>query len=200
MFSTILLSRALATAALIATTALAACGDDDKQLFRLQEQRLDGDQGREGGGPGPGRRRRARARSTVAADATYPPNEFLDEDGQDDRRHDPDLANALGKVLGVKIEIVNAPFDGIMPGLAAGKYDLGLSRFTDTKEREQTVDFVTYFSAGTSFFVRADRAGPTINGLADLCGHKVAVEKGTIQADDAEAQAQEVQGGRQAGR
>ena len=50
---------------------------------------------------------------------------------------------------------VNASFDTIIPGLAAGKYDLGMSSFTDTKAREKVVDFVTYFSAGTSFYVKA---------------------------------------------
>src|SRR5205085_12679968 len=64
---------------------------------------------------------------------------------------------------------------------------LGMSSFTDTKEREKTVDFVTYFSAGTSFYAKTQGA-PTVNSLADLCGLKVAVEKGTTQADDANAQ------------
>ena len=73
-----------------------------------------------------------------------------------------------------------------------------MSSFTDTKEREKTVDFVTYFSAGTSFYVKA-QGGPTVTSLADLCGQKVAVEKGTTQADDADRAEQEVQGGRQAG-
>ena len=50
--------------------------------------------------------------------------------------------------MGLKANVVNATFDGIIPGLASGKYDLGMSSFTDTKEREKTVDFVTYFSAG----------------------------------------------------
>ena len=122
---------------------------------------------------------------TVAADATYPPNEFLAEDGKTIVGVSPDLGDALAKVLGVEVEWVNAPFDGILPGLAAGKYDIGFSSFTDTKEREQTVDFVTYYSAGTSFFVLAD-GGPQINGLKDLCGHTIAVQKGTVQADDAD--------------
>ena len=89
--------------------------------------------------------------------------------------------------MGVRLKLVNAPFDSILPGLAAGKYDIGFSSFTDTKEREKAVDFVTYFSAGTSFFVSAED-GPAIAKLADLCGHTVAVSKGTIQADDAAAQ------------
>ncbi len=62
-----------------------------------------------------------------------------------------------------------------------------MSAFTDTKEREATVDFVTYFTAGTAFYTAAD-SGLKINSLADLCGHSVAVEKGTTQATGAQAQ------------
>ena len=89
--------------------------------------------------------------------------------------------------MGVDFKFQEAGFDGIIPGLASGKYDVGMSSFTDNKEREQTVDMVTYFSAGTSFYVNAS-GGPTINTLDDLCGHTVAVEKGTTQLDDATAQ------------
>jgi polar amino acid transport system substrate-binding protein len=122
----------------------------------------------------------------VAADATYAPNEFIKPGTKTVVGMDADLAQALAKVMGLKANVVNATFDAIIPGLAAGKYDLGLSSFTDTKEREKTVDFVTYFSAGTAFYTKTD--GPAINALADLCGHKVAVEKGTTQADDSTAQ------------
>jgi len=124
---------------------------------------------------------------TVAADATYAPNEFIDTDGKTVIGMDADLAKALGEVMGLSVDMTNATFDSIIPGLASGKYDLGMSSFTDTKEREKTVDFVTYFSAGTSFFVKAS-GGPTINTLDDLCGRHVSVEKGTTQADDATAQ------------
>jgi polar amino acid transport system substrate-binding protein len=124
---------------------------------------------------------------TVAADATYAPNEFIGTDGKTVEGMSPDLGHALGAVMGLKVKFVNAGFDTIIPGLSSGKYDLGISSFTDTKEREQVVDFVTYFEAGTSFYVKA-AGGPTINGLADLCGHSVAVERGTTQADDSAAQ------------
>jgi polar amino acid transport system substrate-binding protein len=124
---------------------------------------------------------------TVAADATYAPNEFIGSDGHTVEGMSPDLGHALGSVMGLKWKFVNAGFDTIIPGLQSGKYDIGLSSFTDNKEREKVVDFVTYFSAGTSFYVKA-QGGPTINTLADLCGHKVAVERGTTQADDATGQ------------
>jgi polar amino acid transport system substrate-binding protein len=123
----------------------------------------------------------------VAADATYAPNEFIGADGKTVEGMSPDLGHALGRVMGLKFDFVNASFDSIIPGLSSGKYDIGFSSFTDTKEREKVVDFVTYFSAGTSFYVNAS-GGPTINSLADLCGHSVGVERGTIQADDASAQ------------
>ena len=135
----------------------------------------------------------------VASDASYPPNEFIGKDGKTVEGMDADLAQALAGVMGLKAKVVNATFDGIIPGLAAKKYDLGMSSFTDTKVREKAVDFVTYFSAGTSFYVKA-QGGPTINTLADLCGHKVAVEKGTTQAERRHGAGQEVHRGGQEGR
>jgi polar amino acid transport system substrate-binding protein len=126
---------------------------------------------------------------TVATDATYPPDEFIAKDGKTIIGMDADLAKALAEVMGLNAQLQNATFDGIIPGLAAGKYDLGMSSFTDTKEREQTVDFVTYLTAGSSIYVNTD-GGPDITSLDALCGHKVAVEKGTTQQDDATAQDQ----------
>ena len=130
---------------------------------------------------------RQKGKLTIAADATYAPNEFIDQDGKTVIGFDADLAAALGKVLGIDVQVVNAGFDGILPGLASGKYDLGLSSITDTKDREKTVDFVTYFSSGTSFFIKAS-GGPAVSTLDALCGHHVSVEKSTTQQDDATAQ------------
>jgi polar amino acid transport system substrate-binding protein len=124
---------------------------------------------------------------TVAADASYPPNEFVGPDGHTVVGMDADLMNALGAVMGLKVKIVNQTFDSIIPGLASGKYDVGASSFTDTKEREKTVDFVDYFIAGESFFTKAS-GGADISGIADICGKTVAVEKGTTEQDDATTQ------------
>jgi polar amino acid transport system substrate-binding protein len=122
---------------------------------------------------------------TVATYATYAPNEFIDNHtlvGMD-----VDLAKALAAVTGLKVKFVNTPFASIIPGVASGKYDLGMSSITDNKAREKTVDFVTYFSAGSLFYANL-QGGPVIMGLADLCGHSVAVQRGTTQLADATAQ------------
>jgi polar amino acid transport system substrate-binding protein len=124
---------------------------------------------------------------TVASDASYAPMEFIDKDGKSVVGVDVDLGHAIAKELGVKFQFVNASFDSIIPALQAGKYDLGMSAFSDTKKREEVVDFVTYLVAGTSFYVNTN-GGPKIEGLDDLCGKTVAIEKGTIQVDDANAQ------------
>jgi polar amino acid transport system substrate-binding protein len=124
---------------------------------------------------------------TVAADATYPPDEFIATDGKTVIGMDADLANALASVMGLTASVQNVTFDAIIPGLAAGKYDLGMSSFTDTKEREQTVDFVTYLTAGSAIYGKAS-GGPDLTSLDALCGHKVAAERGTTQQDDIETQ------------
>ena len=84
-------------------------------------------------------------------------------------------------MLGIKIVIQKAQFDGILAGINAGRYDFAMSAFTDNKEREKGNDFVTYFKAGTSIGVK--KGNPkNIKSQDDLCGLRVGAEKGTIQA------------------
>ena len=132
---------------------------------------------------------------TVATDASYPPMESIGGDGKSVIGADADLANAIATTMGLTATLQNAGFDGIIPGIQAGKYDLGMSSFTDTKEREKTVDFVTYLTAGTSFYVTTAKPA-NVNSLSDHCGLTVAVEKGTTQQDDAQAQAKKCPSGK----
>ena len=124
---------------------------------------------------------------TVASEAQYAPNEFIAPDGHTIIGMDADLMKALGAVMGLNVTLVNSNFETILPGLAAGRYDVGASSFTDTKEREKTVDFVTYFNAGISFYTKSS-ANPGVSKLADLCGKTVAVEKGTVEQEEATKQ------------
>jgi len=125
---------------------------------------------------------------TVAADASYAPNEFIGSDGKTVIGMDADLAKAIFPLLGLKVNVVNATFSTIIAGLTAGKYDVGMSSFTDNKLREKQVNFVDYFKAGTSFFEKA-KGGPKVTGLASLCGLSVSVETGTTEQTDAQGQA-----------
>jgi polar amino acid transport system substrate-binding protein len=123
----------------------------------------------------------------VATEAQYAPNEFIAPNGHTVIGMDADLLNALGAVMGLHVDLINSNFETIIPGLAAGRYDVGASSFTDTKEREKTVDFVDYFNAGISFYAKSS-ANPGVTVLADLCGKSVAVEKGTVEQEEAQAQ------------
>jgi polar amino acid transport system substrate-binding protein len=130
---------------------------------------------------------KAKGTLNVATEAQYAPNEFIAPDGHTIIGMDADLMNALGAVMGLKVKLINATFEAIIPGLAAARYDLGASSFTDTKEREKTVDFVDYFQAGISFYSRAANS-PGVSTVAGLCGKTVAVEKGTTEQEEATKQ------------
>lgn len=118
----------------------------------------------------------------IATDATYPPNEFLPNGTGDPIGMDIDLGNAIGQILGLKVEWQPTGFDGILAGINAGRYSMSLSSFTDTKEREKAVNFVTYFKAGVSTMVL--KGNPEkINGFSDLCGKTVGAENGTTELD-----------------
>jgi polar amino acid transport system substrate-binding protein len=125
---------------------------------------------------------KADGKITIATDAAYAPNEFTLEGSDEIIGMDVDLGRAVGQVLGLEVEYVNSSFDGILAGLGAKRYELGQSSFTDTKEREQAVDFVTYFEAGTSTMVR--KCNPeNIKTIEDLCGKTVGAQNGTTQLD-----------------
>lgn len=122
----------------------------------------------------------------VATDATYPPDEFIDSKGKL-TGFDVELMNAIGVTLGIKVTNQNVTFDNIIPGIKSGKYAVGNSSFTDTPARQANVNFVDYFQAGEAFYTKSSTNGaPTT--LASLCGSSVAVESGTVEESDAQAQ------------
>jgi polar amino acid transport system substrate-binding protein len=116
---------------------------------------------------------------TIGVNPPYTPNEYLDSNGKV-VGFDVDLLDAVAKVLGLKTNYVQADFDKIIPAIQAGTYDMGMSSFTDTKEREKSVDFVTYFSAGILW---ASPKGKTVDPN-NACGLSVAVQTTTVEDTD----------------
>jgi polar amino acid transport system substrate-binding protein len=118
---------------------------------------------------------------TVGIDPTYAPNEYKNSSGKI-VGFDVDLMDAIAQKLGLKTTYVESTFDNIIPGITAPtpKYDIGVSSFTDNKTREKTVDFVTYFNAGSQWASLTTKKVDPDNA----CGLKVAVQTGTIQDND----------------
>ena len=112
----------------------------------------------------------------VGVNIPYTPNEFKDPDGKI-VGFDVDLMNAIASTLGLTAEYREADFAKIIPSIQGGTFNVGMSSFTDTKEREKTVDFVDYFSAGILW---AQRPGAGIDPN-NACGKKVAVQATTTE-------------------
>jgi polar amino acid transport system substrate-binding protein len=118
----------------------------------------------------------------VGTDASYAPMSSFGSDGRTVIGVEPDLGAELGRVLGIRVRLKSTPFTEILPQVRKGALDLGMSAITDTAARERSVDFVNYFSAGTSIVVQ--RGNPSgVLDIKDLCGKTAAVEKGTTQVD-----------------
>jgi polar amino acid transport system substrate-binding protein len=123
----------------------------------------------------------------IATDASYAPMEFIAANGHTIIGADADLSYALGAVMGVHVNLVNVPFDSIIPGLAANRYTFSLSGFGETLPREEVVNFVSYAKAGQLLYVLA-HGGPNISGLSQMCGQSLAVEAATVEQTEAQVQ------------
>ncbi|ANE80268.1 ABC transporter substrate-binding protein [Mycobacterium adipatum] len=122
---------------------------------------------------------KASGKLIVGVNIPYAPNEFKDESGKI-VGFDVDLMNAVAGTLGLTPEYRESDFSKIIPSIQGGTFNVGMSSFTDSKEREQQVDFVTYFSAGTLW---AQPTGGSIDP-ENACGKKVAVQATTVQETD----------------
>ncbi|WP_309113532.1 ABC transporter substrate-binding protein [Saccharothrix sp.] len=109
-----------------------------------------------------------------------PPSSYYAEDNKTVLGQDIDIAEAVAKVLGVRVEREVASFEAILPALTSGKYEVGTGNFGVTEARLKTIDFVTYINDGQGFAVRKDDTRlPEVASLQQLCGLKIAVGAGT---------------------
>ncbi|MDZ7684510.1 MAG: ABC transporter substrate-binding protein [Gammaproteobacteria bacterium] len=114
----------------------------------------------------------------TAGPVTEPPRLYLNLDEDTAAGYMIDLANAVGDVLGVEIEFSEMPFVSLMPGLQRGVIDMTLT-ISDKKERQDLLDFVDYLKDGVKILVPAGNPNG-IDGLQALCGHTVAVLRGSV--------------------
>jgi polar amino acid transport system substrate-binding protein len=107
-----------------------------------------------------------------------PPYGLLNAQQQPDG-YDIDVANLLGKYLGVKVNLVQLTSPNRIPFLVTNKVDLIVATFGITPERAKQVLFsIPYSAIENVVFAPKDK---TITSIQDLKGLRVGVPRGTVQ-------------------
>jgi polar amino acid transport system substrate-binding protein len=116
----------------------------------------------------------------VGTSADYPPFEYVDSAGNI-IGFDIELLNEVAKGMGIKVKLVDMPFDSLVAAVQEGKIDLSVSAFNYTEERDKNVDFTeAYYSAKDKFMV-IDTFTGTIAAAEDFAKSKIGVGNGTVQ-------------------
>lgn len=114
----------------------------------------------------------------IGTDATYAPNQYAGPDGQP-IGWEVELVDAVAAKLGLTTTWSKEGFDQIIPKVTAGTLDLGSSSFSDTVERQASVDFVDFYEAGLQFVRGKDEAALP----AELCGLRIGAQATTTSDD-----------------
>ena len=98
----------------------------------------------------------------IGTEGAYPPWNNLNSAGELEGA-EIDFGNEACERMGVTCEWVTQDWDGIIPALLQGKYDIIIAGMSITEERKEKVNFTTgYMTDGARFAVLKD------SGLADL--------------------------------
>ena len=113
----------------------------------------------------------------IGCEAAYVP--FTYRDAGKIVGYDVELAEIFCKTLGVKPNLIDTAWSGVIPSLYAKKFDIIMSSMSYTKERLERVAFsIPYAEASQAMLVRAADAG-AIKGVSDLNGRVLAVKLGS---------------------
>jgi len=100
----------------------------------------------------------------VSTDPNYAPQSFKKPDGTFEG-FDIDVANEIGKRLGVTVEFTTPSWDVITAGSWAGRWDISVGSMTITKPREQVLAFSSAY-----YYTPAQMAATTKSGITTLDG------------------------------
>jgi polar amino acid transport system substrate-binding protein len=112
---------------------------------------------------------------------TFAPFGFYDAKGQPDG-YDVDLAKALAKEMGVKLEIVNTTSANRIPNLQTSKVDVVFCNFTRNLERAKVVDFTTPYVVASEALLVKKSSG--IASVKDMANRTIATVKGSTNGDE----------------
>ncbi|MFS8113140.1 ABC transporter substrate-binding protein [Rhizobium jaguaris] len=115
----------------------------------------------------------------VGTEPQTPPYDFYGDDNKTIIGLERELRDEMGTRLGVKFTDMPAQFASIIPGIQAGRFDMGMSAFGDFADREKIVDVVNYMLEGTSIIV-LDGNPKGVHKLKDACGLNAGAVQGSI--------------------
>ncbi len=116
---------------------------------------------------------------TVGMNLQFEPEMYLD-DNNEPAGYDVDLLNALADEMGVKLDIVNLDFDGLIPGLQSKKFDMVSVGLTATDERKKVIDFSREYVPYVSVLaVPQDDEGPFTIDNYNVAGNKITALQGS---------------------
>jgi polar amino acid transport system substrate-binding protein len=116
----------------------------------------------------------------------YPPIMYKDKNGAP-RGFEVDMALAMGKALGVKVTFVDSAWEGLLPGIQSGKFDVIFAQMAITAERAKVIYFCKPFEA-TGLVVNVSVKAPlsdtsdlkTVQSYLDRPNRKVVVQLGSV--------------------
>lgn len=121
---------------------------------------------------------------TVGTEAHYPPMEFL-EDGKI-VGYGSDILALVVADLGVEVDQLELPWQGILPGILAKKFDMVATSVTITPERAEKYAFTRPIATFQTMVIRHAK-DDSVSGRADLNGKVVGAELGSIMVEQLEA-------------
>ena len=129
----------------------------------------------------------------VGTEARFPPFEFV-EDGEIVGYSTDIMAHVMQALPGVKLTRLDLPWQGILPGLAAAKFDYVVTSVTVTKERYEKYALSLPIADATMALVKR-KGDDAIMAPADIAGHAVGSQAGSAQLQALEAFAEGLPGG-----
>ncbi|GAB4100332.1 transporter substrate-binding domain-containing protein [Sinomonas halotolerans] len=125
---------------------------------------------------------------TVAA-AVYAPAVMEPAGGGEVTGWDIELTRKAAALLGLDVDFKIIPFDGVIPGLQAGRYDAATGEINVTEDRTKVVTFVTNHVSMDEFVVKADSDKTSFDRPEDVCGLRIGASLGSSEAATAQSMA-----------
>jgi polar amino acid transport system substrate-binding protein len=124
---------------------------------------------------------------TLGTDADWPVCEYIPSNSKTIIGFEPSVWNAVGSVLGIKVNVVNVTFTDLIPGVESGRFNAAAECIVDNATREKVVTFVDFGLDKANVYVLKSNPHHVGTKLTSLCGLSTATQTGTATLDTVKA-------------